>query len=125
MTNKLFVGGLSWDTTDATLRDYFAKVGTVVSASVITDKFSGKSKGFGFVEMFDEKEAQAALALNGTDLDGRTIAVNEARPMAPREDRGGPRPFNRGGGGGDRGGYSRGGGRGGDRGGDRGGRRPY
>jgi RNA recognition motif-containing protein len=126
MTNKLFVGSLSWDTTDATLRDFFAQAGTVVSASVITDKFSGRSKGFGFVEMSNEEEAQKALQLNGQTLDGRAIVVNEAKPQAPREDRGGSRPFNRGGGGGgDRGGYSRGGGRGGDRGGDRGGRRPY
>lgn len=98
MSNKLFVGGLSWDTTDQSLRDCFAKLGTVVSASVIMDKFSGKSKGFGFVEMSTPEEAQAAMQqLNGTSLDGRNIAVSEARPQAPRENRG-PRSFGGGGG---------------------------
>lgn len=119
MAAKLFVGGLSWDTTDDSLRNFFASVGTVASATVITDKFSGKSRGFGFVEMSSDEEAKKAIAeLNGKSLDGRTIVVNEAKPMAPRENRG----F---GGGGGRGGF--GGGRGGDRGGfnrrdDRGGR---
>ncbi len=117
MVNKLFVGRLSWDTTDQTLRDFFATVGTVTSAAVIMDRMTGKSKGFGFVEMSSVDEAQKALQeLNGKTLDGREIAVSEARPQAPRDNRGGGgRSF----GGGDRGGR---GGFGGGRGGDRGGR---
>lgn len=100
MAAKLFVGGLSWDTTDDSLRNFFASVGSVTSATVITDKFSGKSRGFGFVEMSSDDEAKKAIAeLNGKSLDGRTIVVNEAKPMAPRENRG----F--GGGGGNRGGF--------------------
>ena len=88
MAIRLFVGGLSWDTTEDSLKNFFAQAGTVVSASIITDKFSGKSKGFGFVEMSTEQEAKEAIEkLNGQTLDGRTIAVNEARPQAPREDR--------------------------------------
>lgn len=86
MAAKLFVGGLSWDTTDDSLRNFFSKVGNVVSASVIMDKFSGRSKGFGFVEMGSDKEAKEAIEkLNGQSLDGRTVAVNEARPQTPRE----------------------------------------
>jgi RNA recognition motif-containing protein len=92
MAAKLFVGGLSWDTTDDSLRELFAKAGTVESAKVITDKFSGRSKGFGFVEMSTSKEAEKAKQeLNGQELDGRTIAVDDARPQAPRENRGGSR----------------------------------
>jgi RNA recognition motif-containing protein len=88
MQNKLFVGGLAWATNDASLQALFAQVGTVVSAKVITDKFSGRSKGFGFVEMSTPEEAQSAVEkLNGQELDGRTIVVNEARPQQPREDR--------------------------------------
>ncbi|MEK7060809.1 MAG: RNA-binding protein [Patescibacteria group bacterium] len=126
---KLFVGRLSWDTTDQTLKDFFATIGTVVSAAVIMDKFTGKSKGFGFVEMSTEEEATRALQeLQGKMLDGREIAVSEARPMEPRRPGGGGGyggGSNRGGGssgygGGSRGGYSGGGGYGG--GGDRGGR---
>lgn len=117
MAVKLFVGGLSWDTTDDSLKNFFATTGTVTSAKIITDKFSGRSRGFGFVEMSTDDEARKAIAdLNGKTLDGRAIVVNEAKPMAPRENRG----F--GGGGGYRGG---GGGRdyrGGSRGDDRGGR---
>ncbi len=115
MALKLFVGGLSWDTTDDSLRNFFATAGTVTSAKVITDKFSGKSRGFGFVEMGSDDEAKKAIAeLNGKTLDSRTIVVNEAKPMAPRENRG----FGGGGGGGFRGG-GRDDRRGGD---DRGGR---
>src|SRR3990172_6930715 len=85
MANKLFVGGLSGDTTDGSIKDFFAQAGTVTSASVITDKFSGRSKGFGFVEMASDEEAKEAIAkLNGQSLDGRTVAVNEARPQEPR-----------------------------------------
>jgi len=97
MATKLFIGGLAWATTDEKLREFFAQAGTVVSANVITDKFTGKSKGFGFVEMSSEAESQAAQKLNGENLDGRAIVVNEARPMAPRENR-----FRPGGGGGER-----------------------
>lgn len=125
MGTRLFVGGLSWDTTEDSLRAFFAAAGTVASATVITDKFTGKSKGFGFVEMGSADEAQKAVdELNGKQLDGRAIAVNEARPQAPRENRGGGgygggSRGGYGGGGGSRGGY---GGGGGSRGGDRGGR---
>ncbi|MBI2008079.1 RNA-binding protein [Candidatus Amesbacteria bacterium] len=85
MATKLFVGGLSWDTTDDSLKNFFASAGNVVSASVISDKFSGRSKGFGFVEMSSQDEAKEAIAkLNGQTLDGRTIAVNVARPQVSR-----------------------------------------
>lgn len=88
MAKKLFVGGLSWDTTDASLQEFFSKAGTVVSANVITDRYTGKSKGFGFVEMGTDEEAdKAKLELNGQSLDGRAIAVSEARPQQPRENR--------------------------------------
>lgn len=88
MATKLFVGGLSWGTTDDKLRELFSQAGTVVSATVITDKFTGKSKGFGFVEMSTEAEAKEAInKLNGQDFDGRAIAVNEARPKEPRDNR--------------------------------------
>lgn len=121
MAAKLFVGGLSWDTTEDTLRNHFAQVGPVASAQVITDKFTGKSRGFGFVEMTNPDDAQKAIAdLNGSQLDGRSIVVNEAKPMAPRENRGGGY---RGGGGGGFGGGSRGGGSRGGYGGGGGGRR--
>lgn len=98
MAMKLFVGGLSWDTTDESLRTFFSGAGTVVSASVVMDRFSGRSRGFGFVEMSNDEEAKKAIStLNGQTLDGRTIVVNEARPQAPRSDR--PRnDFQRGGG---------------------------
>ena len=96
MNNKLFVGGLSWDTTEESLRAFFAAVGTVVSAVIITDRYSGKSKGFGFVEMSTPEEAEKAKQeLNGQALDGRTITVSEAKPQQPRENR-----FGGGGGGG-------------------------
>ena len=88
MATKLFVGGLSWDTKEDSLRNFFAQAGNVVSATVITDKFSGRSKGFGFVEMATEAESEEAIKkLNGQSLDGRNITVNEARPQAPRENR--------------------------------------
>lgn len=85
MGTKLFVGGLSWDTTDNTLGSFFAQAGKVVSANVIIDRMTGRSKGFGFVEMSSEEEAKKALTLNGQPLDGRNIAVSEARPQQPRE----------------------------------------
>jgi RNA recognition motif-containing protein len=88
MATKLFVGGLAWATTDEKLKEFFSQAGTVVSANVIHDKFTGKSKGFGFVEMSTDEEAQAATEkLNGQSLDGRSIVVNEARPLQPRENR--------------------------------------
>ena len=102
MSNKLFVGGLSWNTNDEMLRDGFAQHGAVVEAKVITDRETGRSRGFGFVTMSDPAVAESAMrAMDGASLDGRTIRVNEAN-----ERQGGG--F---GGGGDRGG--RGGGRGG------------
>lgn len=122
MAAKLFVGGLSWDTTEDTLRNHFAQVGPVASAQVITDKFTGKSRGFGFVEMTNPDDAAKAIQdMNGTQLDGRSIVVNEAKPMAPRENRGGSGGGYRGGTGGGYGGGNRGGG--GSRGGFGGGRR--
>ena len=85
MASKLYVGGLSYSTTSETLREYFAQCGTVESASVITDKFSGQSRGFGFVEMATAEEAQRAISeLNGKDLDGRKITVNVSNPRTPR-----------------------------------------
>lgn len=87
MTNKLFVGNLSWDTTDESLKEFFSQAGSVLSAKVINDKYTGKSKGFGFVEMSTEEEAQEAInKLNGQTLDGRAVVVNEAKPQVPRED---------------------------------------
>ncbi len=90
MAKKLFIGGLSWDTTDNTLGDFFSGAGSVVSAKVITDRNTGRSRGFGFVEMSTDEEADAAKEkLNGQTLDGRAIVVNEARPMEPRTGGGG------------------------------------
>ncbi len=90
MASKLFIGSLAWTTTDDSLRDFFATVGTVVSASVIMDRETNRSKGFGFVEMSSDDEAKAAVdQLNGKDLNGRPVAVSEARPQAPREERSG------------------------------------
>ena len=88
MAKKLYVGGLSYQTTEDTLGAAFAQAGTVVSAIVIKDKFSGQSKGFGFVEMSTDEEAAAAITLlDGKDLDGRTVKVNEAKPMEDRPPR--------------------------------------
>ena len=82
MSNKLYVGSLSYDTTDDSLKELFSKAGKVESATVITDKFSGRSKGFGFVEMSSDEEAKKAVEMfNGKELDGRTIIVDEAKPM--------------------------------------------
>jgi len=111
MVKKLYVGGLSFQTTDDALGAAFAQAGTVVSAIVIKDKFSGQSKGFGFVEMSTEEEAAAAIEMwNGKELDGRTVKVNEARPMEERPPRDnysrGPRS-GFGGGGSSQGGHSR------------------
>lgn len=128
MAAKLYVGGLPYSVTDDALKQAFSQAGTVVSATVIMDKFTNRSKGFGFVEMSSDEEAKAAIAMfDGKDFEGRILKVNEARPMEPRDNRsfgggggrggfggGGSRPpFER------RGGFdrNRGGGRGDDRGG--------
>jgi RNA recognition motif-containing protein len=88
MVKKLYCGNMSYDTTEDALRTLFAGVGEVESVSIITDRMSGRSKGFGFVEMATEEEAQAAISqLNGATLDGRQIRVAEARPQRPRSDR--------------------------------------
>jgi RNA recognition motif-containing protein len=88
MASKLFIGSLAWATNDDSLKDFFSAAGTVVSANVIVDRETGRSKGFGFVEMSSDEEAKKAIdELNGKELDGRPIVVNEARP---REER--PRP---------------------------------
>ncbi len=85
MAKKLYVGGISYNTTDQGLSDAFAKAGSVVSATIITDKMTGRSKGFGFVEMSSDAEADAAIEMyNGKDLDGRNLTVNEARPKEER-----------------------------------------
>lgn len=96
MAKKLYVGGLSYGTTDEGLKQAFAEVGEVESAVIIMDRATNRSKGFGFVEMVTEDDAQAAIdRFNGAELDGRKITVNEARPMTdkPRRDN-----FHRGGG---------------------------
>lgn len=105
MGTKLYVGNLSYGTTDSDLQTMFSSHGAVQSAQVIMDRDTGRSKGFGFVEMDSGENAQAAIkALNGNEIDGRKLTVNEAKP---REDRGGSRGSS---GGGSRGGYSGGGG---------------
>lgn len=114
MSVKLYVGNLSFKTSSEDLQQLFAQAGTVESASVVEDRETGRSRGFGFVEMSTNEEAQAAIQqFNGKDLDGRNLNVNEAKP---REDRGGGGGGGRGGfggGGGNRGGGGGGGGRGG------------
>jgi RNA recognition motif-containing protein len=98
---NIYVGNLSFDTTEDDLRNAFSSYGTITSVAIIKDKFSGESRGFGFVEMANNAEAQKAISeLGGTELNGRTLNVNEARP---REERGG-------GGGGNRGRFQGGGG---------------
>lgn len=111
MAKKLYVGGLPYSATDDQLRQHFSQAGNVESAQVVIDKFSGRSRGFGFVEMATDEEANKAIEmLNGQDFGGRNITVNEARPMEARAPRQGG--FNRGGGGrgfGGRGGFGGGG----------------
>jgi cold-inducible RNA-binding protein len=103
MGKKLYVGNLPFSATEAALNEMFTQAGTVDSVRLITDRDTGRSKGFGFVEMASDEEAEAAISsLNGTQMEGRQITVNEARPMAPREGGG----F----GGGSRGGFGGGGG---------------
>ena len=116
MGNKLYVGNLAYSVRDDSLQQAFAQFGTVTSAKVMMDRESGRSKGFGFVEMGSDAEAQAAInGMNGQPLEGRAVVVNEARP---REERpggfgGGRGGYGGGGGGGGRGGYGGGGGGGG------------
>jgi cold-inducible RNA-binding protein len=110
MAKKVFVGNLSFQTTDNDLNDLFAQFGEVESVSIITDRDTGRSKGFGFVAMNDESAEKAISARNGTELNGRALTVNEARPMVKRDFGGGG-----GGGGRDRGGRGGGGGYGGGR----------
>lgn len=116
MEKKLYVGGLSYNTTPQSLEAYFARVGEVESVNIITDRETGRSKGFGFVVMVDVEGAQAAIAkYNGQEFDGRRLTVNEAKPQAPRT--GGSRfgggnnygDRDRGNSYGDRGGFDRGG----------------
>jgi RNA recognition motif-containing protein len=102
MGSKIYVGGLPYSATEQQLSDLFGAHGAVASARIITDKFTGQSRGFGFVEMSSDSEALAAItALIGSDMGGRSLTVNDARPQEPR-----------GGGGGGRGGFGGGGGRG-------------
>ncbi len=88
MATQLFVGGISYNTTEQSLREAFEQAGTVVSATIVMDKMTGQSRGFGFVEMGSEEEAKKAIEmLNGFSLDGRKIAVNEAQPREARPKR--------------------------------------
>ena len=125
MGKRLYVGNLSYNTDSSGLEQLFSQHGSVQSAEVVSDRMTGRSKGFGFVEMGTEEEAQAAIAaLHGQEYDGRALTVNEAKPREERSGGGGGGGgrggYGGGGGGGGRGGY--GGGGGGGRGGDRGGR---
>jgi cold-inducible RNA-binding protein len=104
MAKKLFVGNLSFQTSEQDLSDLFAQVGKVDSVSIITDRMTGRSKGFGFVEMDNDAAENAITKFNGMELDGRKLTVNEARPLVKKE-------FGGGGGGRDSGGRGGGGGR--------------
>jgi len=107
MGTKLYVGGLPYSTTEQQLQEMFSPHGSVTSAKIITDRYTGQSRGFGFVEMATSEEAQKAItALNGTQMDGRSITVNEARPQEKRAGGGGG-GYGGGGGGGDQGGGGR------------------
>lgn len=109
---NIYAGNLSWNLKDQDLQNLFAQHGEVSSAKIVTDKFTGRSKGFGFVEMPNDEQANAAIAaLNGTDVDGRSIVVNESRPKSEGGGGGGfkKRSFGGGGGGGfKKGGYNKG-----------------
>ena len=103
MASKLYIGGLSYSTTSDGLKEFFSQSGNVLSATVITDRFSGQSRGFGFVEMAAAEEAQNAISqLNGRELDGRRITVEISNPQAPRSGGGGGGGGRPGGGGGGR-----------------------
>ncbi len=103
MSKKLYVGGLSYNTTEDGLRDFMLGAGSVDTVAIITDRDTGRSKGFGFVEMASDTDAQEAIKkFNGTELDGRRLTVNEAKPQAPREGGGGGGSRGGGGGGGSR-----------------------
>ena len=118
MSTKLYVGNLSFNTSNEDLQELFGQAGTVETVNIVEDRDTGRSRGFGFIEMSSKEEAQAAIEqLNGKEVDGRSLTVNEARPREERSGGGGG--GNRGGGGGGRGGY--GGGGGGNRGGGGGG----
>lgn len=121
MSRKIYVGNLPWSTTSSDLEAMFSPHGAVRSAEVISDRETGRSRGFGFVEMETDEGLQAAInALNGHEVNGRPLTVNEARERTPRPGGGGGRSGGYGGGGGGgRGGYGGGGGGGGYRGGDR------
>jgi RNA recognition motif-containing protein len=113
MGKKLYVGNLSYDVDSSALQELFTPHGTVQSAEVIADRDTGRSKGFGFVEMGSDQEAQAAIsALNGQEHGGRALTVNEAKPRENRPRGGGGGGYGGGRGGGGRGGYGGGGGRG-------------
>jgi RNA recognition motif-containing protein len=117
MSMKLYVGNLSYSTTSEDLRELFEQVGTVDSATVISDRDTGRSKGFGFVEMSSREEGESAIEkFNGQDVGGRNLTVNEARPREERSGGGGRGGYGGGSGGGSRGGYGGGSG-GGSRGG--------
>ena len=120
MSMKLYVGNLAFQTSSTDLQELFAQAGTVESASIIEDRNTGRSRGFGFVEMASKEEGEAAISqLNGKEFNGRNLTVNEARPRDERGNRGGGGRGFGGGGGGGRGGY------GGNRGGGGGGRGGY
>ena len=104
MSKKLFVGNLSFQTTESDISNTFAQYGTVESVQIITDRDTGRSKGFGFIVMDQEGADKAIAALNGSQVEGRALTVNEAKPMVKREFGGGG---SRGGGGGGRGGRDR------------------
>lgn len=94
MSTKLYVGGIPYTTTEASLRDAFSKAGNVTSSSIIIDRMTGRSKGFGFVEMASEEEANAAIDMfNDQDFEGRKLTVNVARPLEPRAPRDNRRPM--------------------------------
>ena len=104
MAKKMFVGNLSFQTTESDVRAAFEQYGAVESVAIITDRDTGRSKGFGFVEMSEDDANKAIAGLSGSDLDGRALTVNEAKPMVKRDFGGGGDRGGRGGGGGGRGG---------------------
>ncbi len=98
MSKKLYVGNLPFSATEDSLKQMFAQFGTVESVSVITDRYTGQSKGFGFIELANKSEADAAIdKMNGSEMDGRTLKVSEAKPQAPRDRPGQGRGFGGGG----------------------------